>query len=72
MPTTIQVHENVKNELAGFKQARESYEMVIVRLIKGAQEQSQSSAILKEGYKTMAKDSAKIVANWAPTEEWDF
>ena len=73
MITTIQLGENVKNELERLKENRgDTYEKVIVSLIKLAEERKRKqTALLIEGYKEMAEESLKIAKEFDAIEE-DF
>ncbi len=73
MITTIQLGENVKNELERLKENRgDTYEKVIVSLIKLAEERKrEQTALLAEGYKEMAEESLKIAKEFDAIEE-DF
>ena len=63
MVTSIQIHENVKQELDMLKESdKESYEDVISKLIEIADKQKRKQKkLLIEGCKEMAKDSLKMV-----------
>ena len=59
MITTIQLRENVKNELDKLKTNKETYEEVILYLMKTLeQNKRQKKELLIEGCKEMAKESA--------------
>ncbi len=61
MVTTIQLNENVKKELDRLKSAKETYEQVILELMKTAEESKRKKEeLLIEGCKVMAEDSLKI------------
>lgn len=71
--TTIQLHSNVKKELDGLKQkSSETYEEVIVRLVKEKEEKKRrDNALLIDGCKAMAEESLKITKEFEAIEE-DF
>jgi len=74
MVTTIQLHENVKQELDKMKQnSKETYEQVIIKLLRSTEQQRRSQEeLLIEGYKEMAEDSLKLAEEWSNTElDWD-
>lgn len=69
MITTIQIREEVKNQLDKIKQNRQSYEEVILSLIKTAELQKRKhEVLLREGYKAMAEESLRIVKEWETTD----
>ena len=77
MITTIQLGENVKNELERLKENRgDTYEKVIVSLIKLAEERKRKqTALLAEGYREMAEESLKIAKEFDAIEEdidWEW
>lgn len=82
MITTIQLNENVKNSLNKLKVSeKQTYEEVILRLIKLSEEQKRKQEeLLIEGCKEMAKDSLRIAKEWEGTlmdgldknEKWDL
>ena len=74
MITTIQIHENVKNELDRMKEGKQTYEEVILNIIKLVEQQKRmQKELLIEGYKATAKESLKIAKEWAAidVENWD-
>ena len=73
MITTIQIHEDVKKELDSLKNGtKDSYEEVIVKLIKAAEKSKRTNKkLLKEGYEEMAEESLKITKEFEAIEE-DF
>ncbi|MEK6927688.1 MAG: hypothetical protein AABX11_04615 [Nanoarchaeota archaeon] len=73
MISTIQLRENVKQELAGLKEKEnDSYEDVIVRLVNVTKLQNrQKKELLIEGYIEMAEESLKICKEFDTIEE-DF
>ncbi len=76
MVTTIQLNEGVKRELDRLKSKRETYEQVILELMKTAEEcKRKQKALLIEGCKAMAKDSLRINKEWKATEgelDWEW
>ena len=74
MITSIQIHENVKNELDRLKEGRQTYEEVILNIIKLVEQQKRrQKELLIEGYKATAEESLKISKEWAAVdiENWD-
>ena len=77
MVTTIQLGENVKNELERLKQGPgDTYEKVIIALIKSVEERKRKQReLLIEGCKEMAEDSLKITKEWETTDaslDWEW
>lgn len=81
MVTTIQLNENVKKALDKMKSNKETYEEVIVNLMKFAEEQKKKKEeLLIEGCKEMHDDMLKIAKEWEETlmdgldknEKWKF
>lgn len=65
MVTTIQLNEDVKKALDGMKSDKETYEEVIVNLMKSAEKQKRKQReLLIEGCKEMAEESLKIAKEW--------
>jgi hypothetical protein len=78
MVSTIQLHENVKKEPNRMKRkANESYEDIIVRLIRLVESQKRErEELMVEGCKEMAEDNLRIVREWEILDndmdwEWD-
>lgn len=77
MVTTIQLNENVKVSLDKLKKGRETYEEVILNLMKEVDKlKNKQEELLIEGCKEMAEDMLKISKEWefADSEvdwEWD-
>lgn len=73
MISSIQIRENVKQELAGLKlKDNDSYEDVIVRLVNESKLKKRlDKKLLIEGYKEMAEESLKICKEFDSIEE-DF
>ena len=76
MITTIQVHEEVKKALDKIKSPRETYEQVIVNLMKFTEKvKREKKELLIEGCKVMAKDSLKITKEFETIEDledWEW
>ena len=67
--TSIQIRENVKNQLDRIKTIRQSYEEVIVNLLKETEEKRRNEKeLLIEGCKEMAVESLKITKDWETTD----
>mgnify|MGYP001561687754 FL=1 len=72
MVTTIQLNENVKKELDRLKTNKESYEEIIINLLKSVEKcKREQEDLLIEGYKEMAEESLKITKEFEAIEE-DF
>lgn len=73
MVTTIQLREEVKEELNMLKNAHETYEDVIARLIKSSEiDKRKNRALLREGYKEMVKESLRVTREWSSADSgWD-
>ncbi len=71
MLTTIQIHEDVKNQLLGFKtKPKETYEQVIVNLMDIAKKnKAEDKELLKQGYSEMAKDASSINDEYSSADE---
>lgn len=73
--TSIQIRENVKNALDRMKISKESYEEVILSLMKTAEKCKRSQKeLLIEGCKEMADESLKITKEWENTDatlDWE-
>ena len=68
MVTTIQLNENVKKILDRMKSTKETYEDIIVNLIKSVEEQKKNQEdLLIEGCKEMYEDMLKIDKEWEGT-----
>jgi hypothetical protein len=81
MVTTIQLNENVKNALDKMKSNKETYEQVILNLMKIAEKcKREQEQLLIEGCKEMYDDILKINKEWEGTlmdgldknEKWNF
>ena len=72
MITTIQIHKKVKDELDTLKTKNESYEEIILSLMKSVEKQKrEQEQLLIEGYKEMAEENLKINKEFESIEE-DF
>jgi molybdopterin-guanine dinucleotide biosynthesis protein len=68
MVTSIQLNENVKNALDRMKSNKETYEEIILNLMKIAEKcKREQEQLLIEGYKEMAQESLKIAKEWEGT-----
>ena len=68
MVTTIQLNEDVKKALDRMKSNKETYEEVIVNLMKSVEGQKKNQEkLLIEGCKEMYKDILKIAKEWEGT-----
>jgi len=77
MITSIQLHENTKQELENLKEDNgESYEDVIIKLIDTLDKQKrEEETLLIEGYTTMADESRTITKSFTTADEelpWDW
>lgn len=76
MVTTIQLNENVKSELDKLKSDKETYEQVILNLMKIAKEcKKDQEALLIEGCKEMTEDMIKINKEWEAVDsdiDWEW
>ena len=72
MITTIQIRENVKNQLDRMKSAKETYEEVIINMINQIDEQKRKQTdLMIEGAKATAEESLKITKEFEAIDE-DF
>ena len=72
MVTTIQLNENVKNALDKMKVNKETYEEVILNLMKTAEKcKREQEQLLIEGCKVMAEESLKITKEFEAIENLD-
>ena len=68
MVTSIQLNEDVKKELDRLKSNKETYEEVILNLMKIAENQKRNQEeLLIEGCKEMYNDMLKIAKEWEGT-----
>ena len=76
MVTTIQLNEKVKNALDRMKSNRETYEQVILNLMKIAEKcKREKEELLIEGCKATAEESLKIAKEFEAIEDlsnWDW
>jgi len=72
MITTIQLNENVKNALNRLKSNKETYEEVILNLIKTTEKfKREQEQLLIEGCKAMAEENLKITKEFENIENLD-
>ena len=72
MITTIQLNENVKNALDRMKSNKETYEEVILNLMKIAEKcKREQEQLLIEGCKVMAEENLKITKEFEAIENLD-
>ena len=76
MITTIQLNENVKNALDRLKTNKETYEEVIINLMKTSEKSKREQEdLLIEGCKEMAEESLKITKEFEAIEDlndWEW
>jgi len=76
MVTTIQLNENVKNALDRLKTSKETYEEVILNLLKFVDMQKRKrKELLIEGCRAMAEENLKITKEFEAIEnldEWEW
>ena len=74
--TTIQIRKNVKNELDKLKSGKETYEEVILNLMRTAEKcRREQEQLLIEGCKEMAGDMIKINREWESVDsdiDWEW
>ena len=72
MVTTIQLNENVKKALDRMKSNKETYEEVILNLMKIAEKSKrENEQLLIEGCKVMAEENLKIAREFEAIEDLD-
>ncbi len=72
MITTIQLNETTKNALAQLREFKETYEEVILKMIKTLEQQKrQQTELLIEGCKEMAEENIKITKEFEVIENLD-
>lgn len=72
MITTIQLNESVKNALDGLKTNKETYEQVILNLMRIAEKNKRGQEhLLIEGCKVMAEENKKITKEFETIEDLD-
>lgn len=76
MVTTIQLNENVKNALDRMKTNKETYEEIIINLMKIAEKQKrEQEELLIEGCKEMYDDMLRINKEWETVDsdiDWEW
>ena len=76
MVTSIQLNESVKKELDRLKTEKETYEDVILKLMRFSEEQRRKQKeLLIEGCKVMAEENLKIVKEWEVIDndfDWEW
>ena len=71
MVTTIQLSEDVKNALDKMKTNKETYEQVILNLMKITEKHKRmQEELMIEGCKEMAEESLKITKEFEATEDF--
>jgi len=72
MVTTIQLNEDVKRALDRLKSDKETYEQVILKLMKVAEKcKREQEQLLIEGCKVMAEENLKITKEFEAIENLD-
>jgi len=75
MVTTIQLNENVKAELDRLKTNKETYEQVIIKMVRELEEQRRKKIdLMIEGAKETAEESLRITQEWEATDanlDWE-
>ena len=77
MITTIQLNENVKKSLEKMKETgKETYEEIIVRMMKRIEEQKRRDIdLMIEGAKEMAEDNLKLIKEFEAVDaeiDWEW
>ncbi len=76
MITTIQLDEGVKRQLDRLKNEKETYEQVILGLMKFSEESKRKNReLLIEGCKVMAEENLRINREWEKTDaslNWEW
>ncbi len=76
MVTTIQLNENVKKALDRLKTNKQTYEQIILNLMKTAEKSKrEQEKLLIEGYKEMADENIKISKEFEQIEkdfDWEW
>ena len=74
--TTIQLHEDVKSELDRLKEGKQTYEEIILKMIRVIEQQKRKQReLLIEGCKEMAKDMLRINKEWESVDadiDWEW
>jgi len=72
MVTTIQLNEGVKRTLKGLKTGKETYEQIILELIRNAEESKRKQEeLMIEGCKEMYEENLKIAKEFEAIEDLD-
>lgn len=72
MVTTIQLDENVKKMLEKLKSGKETYEEVIINLIKSSEmNKTKQEQLLIEGCREMSEENMKITKEFEAIENLD-
>ena len=72
MITTIQLNEHVKEALNRFNSGKETYEQIILNLMKIAEERKRKQEeLMIEGCKAMAEENLKITKEFEAIENLD-
>jgi len=73
MVTTIQLNENVKKALDRLKTGKQSYEEIILQLMRMVEKYKRSQKeLLRQGYKEMALENLAMTKEWEVADkEWD-
>lgn len=67
--TTIQIRENVKQQLDRLKNGKKTYEEIIICLMKTAEKCKRAQReLMEEGCKEMAQESLRITREWEATD----
>jgi hypothetical protein len=76
MVTSIQLNENVKTALDRLKSSKETYEEVIINLMKIAEKcKREQEELIIEGCKVMAEDMIRINKEWEGADsdlDWEW
>ncbi len=76
MVTTIQLNENVKNALDRLKTNKETYEQIILNLMRIAEKHKRNQeGLLIEGCKVMSEENLKITREFEAIEclkDWEW
>jgi len=76
MVTTIQLNENVKSALDRIKNGKETYEEIILNLMKIAEKcKREQEQLLIEGCKVMAEENLKVTKEFEAIEDlknWEW
>ena len=77
MITTIQLNENIKNQLKTLKESKnQTYEEVILNLMRIAEKNKRKQKeLLIEGCKEMAEESLRICKEWEAVDselDWEW